>query len=57
MTPETKDATWAELCLVYGLPPEAVCERPDDGVCEKCGARNDQGCQLSAATPAAGLEK
>jgi hypothetical protein len=32
------------------LRAEEACERPDSGVCEKCRARNDQGCQLNADT-------
>lgn len=32
--------------LLSGLTPEEVCERPEAGTCDKCGARWDQGCQL-----------
>lgn len=35
--------------LLSGLTPEELCERPEDGTCEKCGAGYAQGCQLDKA--------
>lgn len=32
--------------LLSGLTPEELCERPEAAICDKCGARSDQGCRL-----------
>jgi hypothetical protein len=44
--PTTLTSTELNLDLLSGLSPEEVCERSESDVCEKCGARQDQGCQL-----------
>lgn len=41
------DAFVPNLDLASALHVSEVCERPDAGTCEKCGAPLDQGCRLT----------